>query len=150
MADACPINSETVNNRVVRIVAGLVVAIAVAFLITLQWWLFFLLAGDFLLRALGYRKYSPLAALGRLVAGALRLEAQPVNAAPKQFAAKIGVGFALVGGTLALLDLGLAARVVAAGLLGAASLEAFLGYCVGCKIYSLIPRRAEKQGQVGA
>jgi hypothetical protein len=141
MNAACPINSETVNNRVVRVVAGFVVVIATVFLITPQWWLFYLLGGDFLLRALGYRKYSPLATLGRLLVSVLKLEPQPVNAAPKQFAASIGVGFALVAGTLALLDLGLAARVVGGGLLGAASLEAFFGYCVGCKIYSLIPRR---------
>jgi len=147
MVDACPINSETVNNRVVRFVAGFVVVIAIVFLITPQWWLFYLLAGDFLLRALGLRKYSPLAILGRFVVRALRLEPQPVNAAPKQFAAQIGVGFALVAGTLSLLDLQLAARVVAAGLLGAASLEAFLGYCVGCKIYSLIPRSTTRSPQ---
>jgi hypothetical protein len=141
MTEACPINSETVNNRVVRIVAAFVVAIAAVFFITPQWWLFYLLAADFLVRALGYRKYSPLATAGRAIASGLKLEPQRVNAAPKQFAASIGVAFALVAGTLALLDLTLAARIVAAGLLGAASLEAFLGYCVGCKIYSLLPRR---------
>jgi len=141
MVDACPINSETVNNRVVRFVAGIVMVIAIVFLINPQWWLFYLLGGDFLLRALGYRRYSPLATMGRLLVGVLTLEPQPVNAAPKQFAAGIGVVFALVAGTLALLDLELAAQVVAGGLLGAASLEALLGYCVGCKIYSLLPRR---------
>jgi len=141
MTNACPINSETVNNRVVRFVAGFVVVVAGVLLITPHWWLFYLLAGDFLLRALGYRKYSPLALLGRSLASALELEPQPVNAAPKQFAAKIGVGFALIAGTLALLGLGLATRVVAGGLLGAASLEAFFGYCVGCKIYALLPHR---------
>lgn len=137
--DACPTNSETVNNRVVRLVAGLVVAVAVLFLVTPQWWLFFLLSGDFLLRAMGLRKYSPLATLGRLLARALKLDSQPVNAAPKQFAATIGFGFALVAGILAFLNFELAARLVAAGLLGAASLEAFLGYCVGCRMYSLVP-----------
>ncbi len=142
MVDACPINSETVNNRVVRLVAGFVVVIATTFLITPHWWLFYLLGGDFLLRALGYRQCSPLANLARLLARALRLEPQAVNAAPKQFAAGIGVAFSLMAGTLALLNLELGARLVAGGLLGAASLEALFGYCVGCRIYSLIPRRS--------
>ena len=147
MVDACPVTSETVNNTVVRIVAGFVVAISVVFLITAQAWLFYLLAVDFLIRALGHRKYSPLASLGRALAAALRFEPQPVNAAPKQFAAKIGFGFALVAATLALLGLDFAARVVAAGLLGAASLEAFFGFCVGCMVYSWIPRAEPKEVQ---
>jgi hypothetical protein len=141
MTQACPINSETVNNRVVRIVAGEVVVIAIVFIIWPQWWLLLSLAGDFLLRALGYRKYSPLATIARTLVAALRLDKQPVNAAPKQFAAKIGVGFALTTAVLALIGLTLAARLVAAGLLGAASLEALFGYCVGCKIYSLLPQK---------
>jgi hypothetical protein len=141
MTQACPVNSETVNNRVVRIVAGEVLAIAAIFIVWPQWWLFLALAADFALRALGYRKYSPLATIARTIVAALKLEKQPVNAAPKQFAAKIGVAFALTGAVLAVFDLTLAAQLVAAGLLGAASLEAFLGYCVGCKIYSLLPRK---------
>jgi len=141
MNHSCPVNSETVNSRVVRIVAGEVVLIAVVFIVWPQWWLFLTLAADFLLRALGYRKYSPLATIARTLASALKLDRQPVNAAPKQFAAKIGVGFALSAAVLAFFGLTLAAQLVAAGLLGAASLEAFLGYCVGCKVYSLIPRR---------
>jgi hypothetical protein len=141
MTQACPVNSETVNNRVVRIVAGEVVLIAVAFIVWPQWWLFLALAADFSLRALGYRKYSPLATIARTIVAGLKLERRPVNAAPKQFAAKIGVVFSLTAALLSLIGLTLAAQLVAAGLLGAASLEAFLGYCVGCKIYSLIPRR---------
>jgi mono/diheme cytochrome c family protein len=104
------------------------------------------LGADFLLRALGYRKYSPLATVARTIVSALRLDRQTVNAAPKQFAAKIGVGFALTAAVLAFLGLTLAAQLVAAGLLGAAGLEAFLGYCVGCKIYALLPRRPLLEG----
>lgn len=144
MAQACPINSETVNNRVVRIVAAFVVGFAVAFLVWPQWWLLYLLGADFLLRGLGRRAYSPLATAGRLIASTLKLGRDPVNAGPKQFAAKIGVAFSLTAGTLALLGFVLAARIVAAGLLLAASLEAFLGICVGCHIYALLPTRTAK------
>jgi hypothetical protein len=147
MVQACPINSETVNNRVVRLVALQVVVLAAVFLVRPTWWLFAALAADFLVRALGQRAYSPLAFLGRTIAAALELTPQPVNAAPKQFAASIGVGFALVAGALALLGFTPAARVVAGGLLGAASLEAVAGFCVGCKIYQLIPRRASASAQ---
>ena len=141
MVQACPVNSETVNNRVVRLVAGEVVVIAALLIVWPQWWLFLALAGDFLLRAFGFRKYSLLATIARTVVGALKLDRQPVNAAPKQFAARIGVGFAVTAAVLAFFGLTLAAQLVTAGLLGAASLEAFLGYCVGCKIYALLPRR---------
>ena len=146
-ANSCPINSETVNNRVVRVVAGMVVAIAIVFLASPRWWLFYLLGGGFVLRAFGQRRYSPLAALGRRAMRILKLDPIRVNAAPKQFAARLGAGFAFIAGTLALLDLELAARIVAAGLLGAASLEAFFGYCIGCRIYALIPRALSRAAQ---
>lgn len=150
MVQACPVNSETVNNRVVRLVAGQVVVLAVALIIRPAWWLAFLLAADFLLRALGQRRFSPLGFVGRTLAAALGLEPQPVNAAPKQFAAKIGIGFALATGTLALLGFTLASRIVVAGLLGAASLEALLGFCVGCQIYQLLPRRRVRSAQAAS
>ena len=66
---------------------------------------------------------------------------KPVPGPPKRFAQAMGVVFSV---TAAVLALGFGLRGVAyavmGGLLVAASLEAFLGYCLGCKIFALLMR----------
>lgn len=79
--------------------------------------------------------------LDRAAANLLGLERRPVDSEPKRFAARIGFAFSFIAGTLALFGIVSAAKVVAAMLLGAALLEALFGYCVGCKIYALLPHR---------
>ena len=138
---SCPISGDTRNERVVRIVAGFVVAVAVGsatlpHLIAVA--VLLALATDFAVRGFGSPRYSVLATLGRAVA---RLSLKPVDAAPKRFAARIGVGFALSAAILHLASLPVAALSVTGVLAVCATLEAALGLCVGCRIYSLLPVR---------
>ncbi|HEY5506661.1 MAG TPA: DUF4395 domain-containing protein [Coriobacteriia bacterium] len=141
---SCPISGDTRNERVVRIVAAFVVAvsavsatqprlIAVAVLLAL--------AADFAVRGFGRPRYSPLATLGRGVANLARLSPKPVDAAPKRFAARIGLAFAFSAATLHLVYLPVAALSVTGVLVACATLEAALGLCVGCRVYSLLPPR---------
>ena len=138
---SCPISGDTRNERVVRIVAGFVMAVAVGSatlppLIAAA--VLLALATDFAVRGFGSPRYSVLATLGRAVA---RLSLKPVDAAPKRFAARIGVGFALSAAILHLASLPVAALSVTGVLAVCATLEAALGLCVGCRIYSLLPVR---------
>ena len=64
------------------------------------------------------------------MANTLRLSPKPVDAAPQKFAARIGIVFSALSGLL----------FVAGVLVVCATLEAALGYCVGCKVYALLPR----------
>jgi hypothetical protein len=59
---------------------------------------------------------------------------------PKRFAQGIGAAFSIVASLLWLSDYHTAARVVIGMLAGAASLEAFAGFCVGCAIFSRLMR----------
>jgi hypothetical protein len=141
---SCPISGDTRNERVVRIVAGFVVAVSavaatqprlIAATILLA------LAADFVVRGFGRPRYSPLATLGRGVANLAHLSPKPVDAAPKRFAARIGIVFALSAALLHLLDLPVAALSVTGVLAICAALEAGVGLCVGCRVYSLLPPR---------
>ena len=141
---SCPISGDTRNERVVRIVAGFVMAVAVGsatlpHLIAVA--VLLALATDFAVRGFGSPRYSVLATLGRAVATVARLSPKPVDAAPKRFAARIGVWFALSAAILHLASLPVAALSVTGALAVCATLEAALGLCVGCRIYSLLPVR---------
>lgn len=132
MQDTCPVN--TVDEHVARIVAGLVVCLALLSLAPSFMWVSGLLAIDFFIRAWISRRYSPLRWVAKRVAAALRLSPKHVYAPPKQFAARIGSVI-----TIAMVALHLVthefAGVVTLVLIVAASLEAFAGFCIACWLY---------------
>ena len=141
---SCPISGDTRNERVIRIVAGFVLAVSAASttqprLIAAA--ILLALAADFAVRGFGHPRYSLLATLGRGVANLARLSPKPVDAAPKRFAARIGVVFALSAAIMHLVYLPVAALSVTGVLFVCATLEATIGLCVGCRVYSLLPTR---------
>jgi hypothetical protein len=66
---------------------------------------------------------------------------RPVPGPPKRFAQGIGAVFSLTAAILAL-GFGLtgAAWIVLSALAVAAALEAFLGFCLGCRVFALAMR----------
>lgn len=140
MSPACPISHETVDERAARLCAILVLVIVGLSLALRSPWPASLLALDFGLRGFGARRLSPLGRLSRGLVAAMGRRPKPVNAGPKAFAAKLGVGFSLAV-TLAMLF----GRVPLAWAAGVpfglcALLEGAFGLCVGCHIYQVWQR----------
>jgi hypothetical protein len=138
MTDSCPILPALADETATRLGAGLTLALVLGALALGRPWLPLLLAADFALRSRGWTAASPVALAAQGLRTLLGLRPRPVNAGPKRFAARIGAGFALAMGlALALHAPGLALGLGLALALCAA-LEGFLGFCVGCKVYSLL------------
>lgn len=140
----------------VRLTAGVILLFTLSALATHQWWLYALLAVDFLLRATLGPRFSPFAqTVRRVLRPRIPLPSVPTAAAPKRFAAGIG---AVLTATAAVLLAGPAASgaagvgavdIGAAGLTVWAiavamvvfpALEAFAGLCVGCQLFRLLVR----------
>jgi len=143
MTELCPISGDQVDERATRIAALLVVVLGGL----LAWragsgqpwpWVALLLAADFLLRALGWRRFSPIAQTARLLHHLSRLEPRRINAGPKRFAASIGFLFSVGIFTTGILHLRIPGLVLALILTFFAALESLLGYCVACKLYPLV------------
>ena len=131
-----------VNEVSARLVAAGVVVITVVAIAADQPWLLAVIAYGFVARVLTGPSLSPLGQLvTRVITPRLPVPARPVPGPPKRFARAVGVAFSVSAAVLAL-GFGLrgAAYAVMGGLLVAASLEAFLGYCLGCKIFALLMR----------
>jgi hypothetical protein len=130
-----------VNETSARLVAFGVVLMGVTFLVFRQWWLLVPLAFGFLARVLAGPRFSP---LGRLVTEVvtprLRVEHRFVSGPPKRFAQGIGLVFS--AGALVAWALGapVVSVVLIAGLVVAASLEAFAGVCLGCIMFGYLMR----------
>jgi Domain of unknown function (DUF4395) len=130
-----------VNETSARLVAGGVVAQAVAFLAVRQWWVLVPLAYGFFARVLSGPRFSPLGQfVTRVVTPRLDIEHRFVPGPPKRFAQAMGLVFS--GG--ALLAWGLGARPVTyvfiSGLIVAAILESVFAVCLGCLVFNRLMR----------
>jgi len=131
-----------VNEVSARLVATGVVLMAVATIALDVRWMTLVLAYGFVARVLTGPKLSVLGQLvTRVVTPALGLEPKLVPGPPKRFAQGIGAAFTL---TAAVLTYGFGrfdlAQTVLLALVVAASLEAFAGYCLGCKAFAVLMR----------
>ncbi len=124
-----------------RLVATGVVAMGISFLVTRLTAILVVMAYGFGARLLFGPRFSP---LGRMVTTVVRPRlsrtAKLVAGSPKRFAQGIGLVFSV--GALISVVLGAAtvALVLIAGLVVAASLEAFVGFCLGCWAFRKLMR----------
>jgi len=134
----CPVDGQPINEVKVRLVAGLVLLLTVLYIGT-DWVLLpVLLMVDFGARSLNKGKYSLLGASAEGVVAALKLPYKPTDQAPKRFAARIGLGFAVLITVLRLLNV--PTEIPAVTLAIFAALESLAGFCAGCYVYTYYVR----------
>jgi Domain of unknown function (DUF4395) len=131
---------RVVDDVTVRLIASVVLVLAMVAFALHQWWIYPVLALDFVLRtALGPRA-SPIArGVQRFVRPRVRAVKRPTAGPPKRFAA--GIGAVLTSVAAVLWALGLADPVVVTiGLIMVVfpALEAIVGLCVGCKVFGVL------------
>ena len=131
-----------VNEVSARLVAGGVVVMAVATIALDLRWMTVVLAYGFVARVLAGPTLSPLAQLvTRVLTPALGWEPRLVPGPPKRFAQGIGAAVTVTAAVLTFgYDQFAAAQVVLGLLVVAASLEAFVGLCIGCRLFALLMR----------
>ena len=127
-----------VNEISARLVAGGVVALTLVILVFQQPWLVALLAYGFVARVLTGPTLSPLGQIvTRVITPALAREPKLVPGPPKRFAQGIGATLSV---SAAVLHFGFgltgAAYVLVAMITIAASLESFVGFCLGCWLFA--------------
>jgi hypothetical protein len=125
-----------------RLVAGGVVLLGVVTLVTHHPLLLLaVLAYGFVARVLTGPKLSP---LGRLVTEVVRprlpVAPRPVAGPPKRFAQGVGATFTIAALLLALAGFDLPVTVLLGVLVVFASLESFLGFCMGCTVFGWLMR----------
>ncbi len=129
-----------VNEVSARLVAAGVVLMTLGILVLGQTWLLAPLAYGFVARVLTGPTLSPLGQfVTRVLTPALPFEARLVPGPPKRFAQGIGATLSV---SAAVAHFGFGSTGVAVVLVGmitmAASLEAIVGFCLGCKLFALL------------
>ncbi|HAH22460.1 MAG TPA: hypothetical protein DCL77_01615 [Prolixibacteraceae bacterium] len=134
----CPISDQRVNEYVTRINALLtLILVVLAFVLNSVFLLVFLMA-DFFIRAFTEIKFSPISYTSYYLSNTLSLSVRMIDKAPKIFAARLGFLMTAVIAGLFILNLPLAAMVVAGILIFFAALEFIFAICVGCMIYTYL------------
>lgn len=130
-----------VNETAARIVATGAVAMSLAYVATGNSWILLPLTYGFVARVLSGPRFSPLGLLAtKVIVPKMNIKHKLCPGPPKRFAQGIGAAFTITASILLALDLGTASRIVVAMLAGAASLEAFAGVCIGCKMFYAMMR----------
>jgi hypothetical protein len=133
---------DPVNEYAARGVAAGVVVMSVTYVATGWWWVLALLAYGFVARVAAGPRFSPLGLFVTKVA--IPRSGLPVRLTPgppKRFAQAIGATLSLAA-VVALLasETDGPSRVLISFIVVAASLEAFVGFCLGCWIFARLMR----------
>ena len=133
----CPLSSMRIDRNVIRL-TGLMMAMLIAlYVATDNIWFIGLIVVDYFIRAFTAAEFSPFSWLSLRLARLLRLSYDPIDKAPKIFAARVGFLFAVV--TLLLFFVNpMASLAVGLCLMGFALLESVLDICVGCLVYTYV------------
>ncbi|MCC6226953.1 MAG: DUF4395 domain-containing protein [Microthrixaceae bacterium] len=134
---------EVVNEYAARTVATGVVVMSATYVVTRWGWVLVLLAYGFLARVASGPRFSPLALLAtRVIVPRLPFSQRLTPGRPKRFAQGIGATLSL---SAVIARVGFDAVGVSQTLVGmicaAATLEASIGYCLGCTIFGALVRR---------
>lgn len=130
-----------VNEVSARLVATGVVLMSTAAVVFDATWMLPLLFYGFVARVLAGPRLSPLGLLvTKHITPRLPVREKLVAGPPKRFAQGMGVVFSGTALVLWLTGHWFGAQVALSLLLFAASLEAFLGVCLGCKIFAALMR----------
>jgi len=131
-----------VNEVSARLVAAGVVLMCAATLGFDQPWILVAIAYGFFARVLTGPSLSPLGTVvTRLVTPRLPIAERPVAGPPKRFAQGMGFAMSTTAAVLALgFDYRFAAFVITGLIIGAATLESGLGFCIGCRVFAALMR----------
>ena len=130
-----------VNEIAARSVAGMVVILSFAIILSGEPWLLFLLFYGFLARVFTGPDLSPMGLLAtRILVPILGNRQRPVPGSPKRFAQLVGLFFSSLALVLFFFVAPLAAKIVVGILAVFAALEAGLGFCAGCFVFGYLMR----------
>jgi hypothetical protein len=131
---------RVINEKAARTVAAVVALTGAVALVTGAHWLLIPLAYGFWARVLAGPRLSPLAQLATKVVAPRLGDPREVPGPPKRFAQGMGAAITTLGVLGLALGWTAVTTMLLAALVVAATLEAALGLCIGCKLFARLMR----------
>ena len=136
----CPVSKDKIDDNKARIIAFFVIVITGINLYFNNYYIAGLIALDYAIRAFSAGNASPLKCAATGISKLFRLNEKLINAAPKKFAAGVGMSFCLLIALFQFIQYFLVSQILGTMLVLCALLECAFGYCLGCEIYSFFYR----------
>jgi hypothetical protein len=141
----CPVSTEKADENVVRTIAIVTALTTTIAILAGSYLILFLLGADFAVRSFSSGTGSLLKIIAGQIAGILGIRHKKyTDAAPKKFAAMMGMTFSLLAGLFLLIGLPIAAIITASILIFCALLEGIFGFCLGCFVYTILTSASGK------
>jgi hypothetical protein len=135
---SCPVSKDSIDENKTRIIAFLVVVLTSMGIYYVNYYIICFLTVDFVIRAFSNGNASPVKFVAIGISKLFHIQVKPCNAAPKRFAAGLGMIFCFIITVLQLTHFITASQVVGILLIFCAILECAFGYCLGCNVYSFL------------
>ena len=132
----CPVSADKVDSNTSRLTVFINAALMIAFMVTLQPVLIYIVTIDYGIRAFGYNRYSPLCKLSSIILKTVGWKTKMVDKAPKMFASRLGFLCALAGSVFITLNMETASIAIIGLFVVLALLDSVVNLCVGCLIYN--------------
>jgi hypothetical protein len=140
MEKCCPINTELVDSKLIRLNAAVIFFILVLFIFTKKDLLIYYVLADFLIRVIFGFRFSPVCIAIRYSLNLMKVEPNKINAGPKKLAAKFGLVFSLLTTVFFIADYKISCLIIVTLFAIATGLEAFFDFCMVCKIYPYLKK----------
>jgi len=140
MEKYCPIIRETVDIKLIKMNAALVLLILMLSIILQIPNLVFIVAIDFAIRVFFGIKNSPVCKIIRVSLKVMDVKQHRVNAGPKKLASKFGLVFSVLIILFQIFGYPMLAISITALFIVLTSLEVFFSYCLVCAIYPYLNR----------
>ncbi|NQT68010.1 MAG: DUF4395 domain-containing protein [Desulfobacteraceae bacterium] len=133
----CPVSTQRINRKVVRITGFMMATMIALFAITGSIYFIIAITIDYFIRAFTSLKYSPFSWLAGQITRLFKLKEIQIDKAPKIFASRVGFLFALATVILYYFH-PTSSLIVGLTLMGFALLESVFDFCVGCVVYTYV------------
>jgi len=140
MEKFCPIVTETVDTKIIKMNAAFVLIVLILSLVIQTPSLVYIVALDFTIRVFFGIKNSPVCKIIRVSLNVMNVKQHRVNAGPKKLASKFGLVFSFLIIMFYTLNYPIIAMSVTVIFIVLTSLEVFFSYCLVCAIYPYLNR----------
>jgi hypothetical protein len=140
MSNACPLNFKQVDSNVSRFSALVVASLVITYLFTLNVYILFFLALDFIMKLFLNKGVSPINMSAELLKGFFKVKDKMTDGGAKRLAGFFGLFFVVLLMISHYFDIWGFSLGVAAVFLSCSLLDVFFDFCIGCKIYFIIKK----------
>jgi len=140
MSNACPLNFKQVDSNVSRFSALVVALLVISYLVTLNVFILFFLALDFIMKLFLNRGISPISLVGEFLKEFFKIKENFVDGGAKRLAGFFGLIFVLLLILTHYLNVKEFSYAVGVIFVSCSLLDVFFDFCMGCKIYFIIKK----------